>query len=135
MKHRIIKWLLRKEDSNLTRHAEGELQRAGLFDADSDYGGMLGHAIMDMVRLFAMEGHSGFSAARTVALFKTLANFGNLTPITSDPTEWNDISDLNGSPMWQSRRNPSLFSKDGGMTYYSVDDPKREEKQTNPPKA
>ena len=41
--------------SNLVDYAERELKLAGLFDKDADYGGMLGHAVLKMVKLFAEE--------------------------------------------------------------------------------
>ena len=45
-------------EGNLAKHAEYELRKAGLFDKDSDYGGMLGKAVMDIVKVFAKQGHS-----------------------------------------------------------------------------
>jgi len=74
--------------SNLTKFAESELTRAGFFDKDSDYGGMLGEAVMKMVKVFADEGHSGFSAGMAISLFKTVASFEPLTPLTGDDDEW-----------------------------------------------
>ncbi|NIO30179.1 MAG: hypothetical protein GTN75_00095 [Gemmatimonadetes bacterium] len=47
----------------LEQHARRELELAGLFDEDSDYGGMLGHSTMRLIEAFAAEGHSGMSAA------------------------------------------------------------------------
>lgn len=110
--------------SNLEQHAERELRRAGLFDKDSDYGGMLGDATMRLIRTFAAEGHSGFSAAMSVKIFGLLASFKTLTPITSDPSEWMSVADMmsNGDPpVWQNTRCSSCFSNDGGKTYYDID--------------
>ena len=113
--------------SNLIKHAEFELKRAGLFDEGSDYGGMLGHSTMKLIKCFSEEGHSGMSASIQVDLFKRLASYKTLTPITDDPDEWMYISDERvGKPIYQSKRQPDLFSNDGGKTYYSVDDDKRE---------
>lgn len=107
--------------SNLVDHAEYELRRAGMFDADSDYDGLLGQAVLKLVKAFAGQGHSGMSARRTLQLFNIVANFKTLTPITSDPAEWNDVSAMSGEPMWQNRRASSCFSKDGGKTHYDLD--------------
>lgn len=101
---------------NLEQHAQRELQRAGLFDKDSDYGGMLGNAVMDLVRTFAAQGHSGWSAHRTLALFARVAAFKTLTPITSDPAEWEKVEDN----LWQNLRQSSCFSSDGGKTYHDA---------------
>ena len=110
--------------SNLEQHAERELRAAGLFDPDSDYGGMLAESVMRLVRVFASEGHSGMSAAMSLDLFCRLAQWKTLTPITSDPAEWMSVSDgqAHGDlPVWQNRRQSSCFSNDGGKTYYDID--------------
>jgi hypothetical protein len=111
--------------SNLEIHAERELKRAGLFDKDADYGGMLAPAIMDLIRLFAAEGHSGMSAAMSLEIFTRLASFRALTPLTVDPAEWHDVAEMSGEPMWQNIRQSTCFSKDGGKTYYDIDEKDR----------
>lgn len=113
------------EESQLITHARRELQLAGLFDEDSDYGGMLGTSVMKLVEAFANEGHSGFSAAMAIDIFQRLARFQNLTPLTTDPDEWMNVSDMSGSEMWQSRRRSDAFSTDGGKTHYLLDDKPR----------
>jgi hypothetical protein len=108
----------------LVEHAERELRIAGLFDEDSDYGGMLGEAVLDLVRKFAEQGHSGFSALQTLAIFERVARWKPLSGLTSDPSEWMVIvdRDADGLPVHQSRRQPSCFSRDGGRTYYDIDE-------------
>lgn len=111
----------------LVEHAEHELRAAGLFDEDSDYDGWLGESVLELVRTFAAQGHSGFSAYSTIDLFERVATYRALTPITSNPDEWAHIDeDVWGEPggIWQSRRQPDLFSRDGGQTWHSVDDPR-----------
>lgn len=108
---------------SLVDHAKDELGRAGLFDKDSDYGGALGKAVMAIMKLFARQGHSGFSAQMCRELFHKLANFETLTPITSEGKEWNDVSEMaGGKPLWQNERDPRMFSGDGGKTWYNVED-------------
>ena len=104
------------------RWAYDEIQRAGLFDEDSDYGGMIGTELMAMVRTFSGAGHSGVSAAYVTHIFGLLVARKALTPITTDPDEWMDVSEMSGREMWQSRRQSSLFSQDGGRTYYDIDE-------------
>lgn len=108
--------------SNLEIHAERELRLAGLFDKDADYGGMIAPAMMKLIKIFADEGHSGMSAAWSIQLFTRLASFKALTSLTSDPTEWHDVSEMSGEPMWQNIRQSSCFSKDHGKTYYDIDE-------------
>lgn len=110
--------------SNLVKHAEYELKLAGLFDKDSDYDGMLGDAVLQLVKVFAKQGHSGFSAGRTLAIFNEVANFKNLTPIGKDPDEWMNVSEMSNGPTWQNKRRSTTFSRDGGKTWYDIDDPK-----------
>lgn len=113
-----------KEKSNLYQHAKRELQLAGLFDKDSDYGGMVGNAVLRMIELFACEGHSGFSAQMCRRLFADLSAFKQLTPITDNPDDWMNVDEhLPGT--WQCKRNGALFSTDHGKTYYNLDEKRR----------
>jgi len=53
----------------LMEHAKKELELAGLFAKDSDYGGMLGDAVLELIEKFAEQGHSGASAGMVSDLF------------------------------------------------------------------
>jgi len=103
--------------SNLVSHAEKELMLAGMFDKDADYNGALAPQILKVVKVFSKSGHSGASAAITIGILEKLLRFQTLTPITSNPDEWMEV----GKSMWQSKRNPAIFSKDGGKTWYDID--------------
>lgn len=105
---------------NQVRWARTELERAGWFSKDSDYAGMVGEAVLKMVEQFSAEGHSGNSAHLCAHLFYQLARWKPLGPLTDDPSEWMEVSE----GQWQSTRNPSCFSKDGGRTYYDLDGPR-----------
>lgn len=128
-----IKWkifyiLFKNKDSNLIKHAENEMKIVGLDKPDSDYSGMLYNATIELMMIFSGQGHSGFSAQRTLFLFNELAHFKNLSPITSREDEWMNVSeyfDKHKRTIYQNRRNPSLFSDDNLKHYYSVDDKKR----------
>lgn len=108
--------------SNLVEHARYELNRAGLFDADADYGGAHAKAVMDLITTFAEQGHSGMSAGMTLQLFHQLAQYKPIGPITNNPDEWTNVSDISDSPMWQNRRRSTSFSRDGGTTWYDIED-------------
>ena len=99
--------------SNLVKHAERELKLVGMFDKDADYGGALASQILELVKVFSGQGHSGASAGITITVLIKLLKFKNLTPITSDKKEWSEV----GTNLWQSKRNPAIFSKDGGKTW------------------
>lgn len=65
----------------LVDDAKRNLVAAGLFDADSDYNGMLGNAVLELVKKFAEQGHSGTSAMMTLELFDKVIN---RRPLTTD---------------------------------------------------
>jgi DNA adenine methylase len=54
---------------NFLEHAQQWVKDRGLLDGDSDYGGMLGRAVLRMAELFSKEGHSGMSALYARAYF------------------------------------------------------------------
>jgi hypothetical protein len=105
--------------SNLVVHAQRELTLAGLFDTDSDYDGAAGQAVLDLVKVFASQRHSGFSAMLVLDLFDRVAHFKPLGALTDNPDEWIEV----GPSVWQNRRHSSCFSEDGGKTYYDIDEP------------
>lgn len=126
IKWKIFYFLFKNKNSYLIAHAKREMEIVGLNKPDADYGGMLYDAIIEMMMVFSAQDHSGFSAHRTLQLFNELAHFHNLTPLTSNPSEWNNVLDgsSHGKPLYQNRRNPAMFSNDLKY-YYSVDDKKR----------
>ncbi len=91
---------------SLTDYAKMELEFAGMFDKDSDYDGMLGDAVMELVKVFSKQGHSGCSAAMTLALFRKVADYKPLTPLTFKDEEWSDTG--NG---FQNKRNSAVFKE------------------------
>lgn len=100
------------------QHAQKELELAGMFDEDSDYNGMIGTAIMELIEVFSKQNHSGFSGPRVASLFKKLAVYECLMPLTGEDDEWNDISDLDKGTL-QNKRVSSVFKeKETGKAYY-----------------
>ena len=77
-----------------TSHAQFELELAGFFDEDSDYGGLIGKAVMELMGVFEKQGHSGMSAPIVASLFHKLANYKPLGPITGKDEEWGDVRDF-----------------------------------------
>jgi hypothetical protein len=99
--------------SNLETFAESELRRAGAFDEGGAYMGNLGPAVMKMVKIFAEEGHSGFSANLAISMFQRVARFEPLTPLTGGDDEWNECH----PGIWQNRRSPRVFKDADGRAY------------------
>ncbi|WP_432845959.1 hypothetical protein ACQPXB_35800 [Amycolatopsis sp. CA-161197] len=57
--------------------------------------------------------------AQILVKVQTLLQFKPLSPLTSEPAQWIDRSDLSGErELWQSKRDPDAWSHDGGVTYY-----------------
>lgn len=108
--------------SNLVDYAKEELTRAGLFDKDSAYDGMLGTAALEIIEAFAKQGHSGSSAGMVTQIVEKLMRYEPLTLLTYGPEEWTDVSNESGTPMWQNKRKSTTFSVDGGKTHYDLDD-------------
>lgn len=95
---------------SLINHAETELRAAGLFDKKSDYGGLLADAVMDLVRVFSEQGHSGFSSVQTLAIFSKVAAFEPLVPLTGGVDEWIEV----GDGVFQNRRCSHVFRDSTG---------------------
>lgn len=111
--------------TGLYAHAKRELELLGMYDKDNpeNKDGLqpkLADSILKMIDAWGEVGHSGGSAMWTREIVYKLLGWENLTPITSNPEDWSDISEMNGSPMWQSKRNPAVFSKDGGKTWWNI---------------
>ena len=84
----------------------------------------LGDAVLELVKVFSKQEHSGFSAHQTLKIFNLVADYKPLTPIGTTKNEWMDISEASGYPCWQNYRRGSTFSRDGGKTWYDIDDKK-----------
>lgn len=110
---------------SLVEHAQEELSLAGWFDEDSDYGGLIGNAVLELVETFARQRHSGMSAQIVVALFDRVVQYKPLTELTNNRDEWTLIDEEQAGMvgLWQSRRDPRAFSRNAGDTYYYVDAP------------
>lgn len=103
---------------SLLEHARTELQIAGLFDPDSDYGGMLGEAVMRLMETFSGEGHSGFSAGMAIGIFEKLARYEPLTPLTGADDEWVEVAEeqlspTETAPLFQNKRCSRVFKAGG----------------------
>lgn len=103
--------------SNLERHAERELSRLmGDPEAD-DMQRVMNKHLLRMVRVFANEGHSGFSGSYAVSMLEKLLRFDPIGPLTGDDDEWMDISDTYGSRCWQNTRCGRVFKGEDGRAY------------------
>jgi hypothetical protein len=93
------------KESSLLLFARQELERAGMFDDDSDYGGAMGAAVLKMIERFCDEEHSGASASIALAIFERLARYMPITPLTGDAEEWTEVDE----GVFQNKRCASVF--------------------------
>ena len=83
--------------SNYKTHAEREFRAAGWTNPDGTFKdemqGMICKHVLALLDVFADEGHSGSSAPYALNLFKQLASFEPVVPLSGDDDEWNDVGD------------------------------------------
>jgi len=77
------------------------------------YGDMTSKAVLELIEVFEKQGHSGMSASLVLSIFNRVVDFKNLSPLTNDPSEWQQHSES----MWQNKRNSEAFSHDQGFSY------------------
>ena len=104
--------------SELVKHAEHELDLIGLTeDSEDEMNVMMRKHILHMVKEFANEGHSGFSAPYAIDALSKLLSYKPLAPLTGEDDEWNDLLIMDGSPSWQNNRHSSVFKNADGSCY------------------
>lgn len=118
-----MKWeVAEASDSNLMRHALRELALIGYGPYTTDpMNLMMQESLLEAIYNFSKQGHSGSSGEYFRQVFNRLLAFENLSEITNNPGDWQEV----GHDMWQSRRNSKLFSADGGKHYWDVNDNQR----------
>ena len=83
--------------SNLHSHALMEFKAAKWLDDEGKYSDEMQEAIckhvLKLLDVFADEGHSGSSAPYAVNVFKKLAMFEPLVPLTGEDWEWTETSE------------------------------------------
>lgn len=98
----------------LVSYARRELEESGYFDKDSDYGGLIGKAVMEIVEVFEKQNHSGMSAGIVTSMLNKLLRFEPLFPVVGSDDEWEDL----GDSLFQNRRLSSVFKDKEGKPYY-----------------
>ena len=71
---------------------------------------MMNNDVMELLKVFEEQGHSGFSASIAINLFSKLAKYKLITEIEDNPEDW----DENG----QHKHIPSVFKRKDGTCYY-----------------
>jgi hypothetical protein len=97
--------------SNIHNHALMEFRAAGWLDDDGKYYDEMQEAIckhvLKLLDVFADEGHSGSSAPYAVNVFKKLAMYLPLVPLTGEDWEWHEASE----GVFQNKRCSRVFKQ------------------------
>lgn len=113
LKYRIIRFT-RQEKSNYIEHAFREFQAVGWTDEKGKFNDEMQEDIckhvLKLLKIFSREGHSGTSAPYAVDLFKTLALFKPIGPITGEDWEWVEV----GEGVFQNKRCSHVFKDSSG---------------------
>jgi hypothetical protein len=102
---------------NYKFHALNEFRAAGWMKEDGTFEDEMQEAVckhvLALLDVFGDEGHSGTSAPYTINLFKRLASFEPISPLTGEDWEWNEICDerTNNVRVYQNKRMGSVFKQ------------------------
>jgi hypothetical protein len=121
-----LKDMFRKRGpSNLELHALREFKAAGykpIEECEDDPNKWIQENVLELLRTFSKQGHSGFSAPYCINMFQKLARFEPLVPLWGDESEWSDVSDRGGrddGPIFQNKRCSHVFKDANGA--YDID--------------
>ncbi len=104
----------------LVEYAKRELELAKVGD---EYDGMLVSAVLEIIQVFANQGHSGCSADMVMSYTSKLMRFRPLTPLTGEADEWCDLTDYNTPDMTHQNKRLSTVFKHGEGWAYDIDSP------------
>lgn len=102
---------------SLLAHAETELKAIGMLGSGDEMNEAMSRNVLDLLKMFSEQGHSGFSASYAAGLFEKLAAFQPLAPLTGADDEWGCVSEASGEPMWQNKRAFHVFKAGDGRAY------------------
>lgn len=118
------------EKCNLYSHAVRELKAAGYYkeepanEVGAGMNALMRDNILELVKVFSKQGHSGSSASFCINLFADLAKYKPLLPIQGTDDEWTDVSEYGsrkGTKVWQNNRAGHIFKEDDGKGAYDID--------------
>lgn len=95
--------------------AAGWLNEDGTFKDEMQE--MICTHVLKLLDVFRDEGHTGTTAPYTIDLFKKLASYEPLAPLTGEDWEWGDVRNYGENPSWQNKRKSSVFKDSNGECY------------------
>jgi hypothetical protein len=104
-------------ESNLYQHAKKELELVG-YDFSSDektMDNLMRDNILDLLRVFYKQEHSELTANYIIDVFRRLARFQPLKPVTDEEEEWVEVAEN----LYQHKRLAGLFKNgETGRSHY-----------------
>ena len=116
--------------SNYKTHALQEFKAAGWLNEDGtfkdDMQRMICEHVLELLVVFDGEGHSGTSAPYAVDLFKKLAMFEPVAPLTGEDWEWRECTGFGSGEgfdgIYQNKRCSRVFKQAGVFGGQAYDD-------------
>ncbi len=102
----------------LVDHAKAEFKALG-WPGDEESQKWVCDDVIELLEVFAKQGHSGFSAPYVISLFSRLARFKPIGPLTGKDDEWSLCGPECGDVMYQNKRMCSVFKREDGTAYWS----------------
>ena len=107
-------------------HALLEFRAAGWVDEDGNWKDemqqIVCEGVLKLLMLFSEEGHSGSSAPYAINLFKKLAMYEPIVPLTGEDWEWADVRhNGDGSIHYQNKRCSHVFKDSYDGVAYDID--------------
>lgn len=96
--------------SNIIDHAKREFIALGYKPVDQEEEGpnkWIQQAVLDLLKVFSEQGHSGSSAPFAIGYFTKLAAFEPLAPLTGEAEEWHECSE----GVFQNKRCSHVFKQ------------------------
>lgn len=85
---------------------------------DDDMQKSIADDVMDIVRVFGRQGHSGFSAGYMMPLINASLRHEPLTPLTGEDDEWVVLDGSSADMSLQNKRNSAVFKRADGTAFY-----------------
>lgn len=99
-------------DCNLIKHAKQEFEVLG-WPGDCEMQKLMCHNILELIKVFSEQGHSGFSVNYLINHLKPLMSFEPISPLTGEDSEWCEIRD----GIYQNKRCSHVFKDEDGRAY------------------
>jgi len=97
----------------LVEHAKREFELLG-WPGDREMQAVVCRNLVELLEVFAEQGHSGSSAPYVLNLFDKLARFEPISPLTGEDDEWCEV----GDGLFQNRRCSAVFKSEVVGAYW-----------------